>query len=290
MSVVIENDILRVNINEHGAQITSLYNKKNDIEYIWTADEKYWLWHAPILFPIEGKLKDGICKIDGKAYHISQHGFARDNDFKVIEYNNDDVTLCLTENVETLKVFPFKFKLLVTYKLETNSLKTIYKVINTDIKNIYFTIGSHPGFNIPLTKNGKFDDYEVDFSSKYETLSLDSDGFVDENNPIKHDNTPLHISRSDFKNDALIYRFKDKMVKIGLHNSDASHGIQLSSNNAKFWGIWSTYPKDSHFICIEPWWGITDTIDTDQNFKHKFANNKLAPSEKYIASYSMKAY
>lgn len=49
--------------------------------------------------------------------------------------------------------------------------------------------------------------------------------------------------------------------------------------NAPFVGLWSQYPKTGNYICIEPWWGIADTLDSDGKLEHKRGMNHLAPSE-----------
>lgn len=290
MPVVIQDDRVRANINERGAQITSLYNKDTNIEYIWPADEKYWLWHAPILFPIEGKLKDGTCYIDGKDYHIGQHGFARDEDFDVIDQQVNKVTLVLNYSNESLKMFPYKFKLIVTYEIIDGILKTHYEVENVDDKDMYFTVGSHPGFNLPLTNDTEYDDYYVNLSLDYKSIPLDQNGFVDVKNEVSKDEKNIDLTRNLFKNDALVFDFNDQNVVIKILNHKNDHGVEVSSDNAKYWGLWSCYPKEGKFVCVEPWWGITDTVSADQDFTHKFGNNLIHPSEKFDASYNIKAF
>ena len=78
MLKTLENDILRLTVDTHGAEIHSLVAKDTGIEYIWQADPNYWQRHAPILFPIVGKLKNGQYEYDGTVYRMPGHGFARD--------------------------------------------------------------------------------------------------------------------------------------------------------------------------------------------------------------------
>ena len=68
--IVLENEELYVEINSFGAELSRIKNKKNDKEYLWNADEKYWKRHSPVLFPFVGSLKDKKYKYDGKEYFI----------------------------------------------------------------------------------------------------------------------------------------------------------------------------------------------------------------------------
>ena len=47
----LENDQLRVQINDLGAELTEIYDKTNDRQVLWNADPSYWNRHAPVLFP-----------------------------------------------------------------------------------------------------------------------------------------------------------------------------------------------------------------------------------------------
>lgn len=52
---VLENDKFKVEIDELGAQLTHLYNKKENFDYIWNG--KLWPKHAPVLFPAIGLME-----------------------------------------------------------------------------------------------------------------------------------------------------------------------------------------------------------------------------------------
>ena len=55
MKRIIENDFLKVTIDDHGAELVSIYDKEKDREVIWQGDPKFWGRHAPVLFPNVGK-------------------------------------------------------------------------------------------------------------------------------------------------------------------------------------------------------------------------------------------
>ena len=74
------NNILSVEVAEHGAELISL--KKDDREYMWSGDPAFWNRHAPILFPAVGKPFENTIRVDSKTYPMKQHGFARDSEYE----------------------------------------------------------------------------------------------------------------------------------------------------------------------------------------------------------------
>lgn len=103
MNTILENETMKITISEKGAEITSLIRKKDNAEYIWQADSKYWGRHAPLLFPIVGRVKNNKYRIGKKEYTLSQHGFVRDMNFDQIEKNSNSVLFKLSWNQGTLK-------------------------------------------------------------------------------------------------------------------------------------------------------------------------------------------
>ena len=58
MTVTLRNALLTVEIDDLGAQLCSVQNAQGT-EYIWQADPAIWGRHAPLLFPVIGRLRDG---------------------------------------------------------------------------------------------------------------------------------------------------------------------------------------------------------------------------------------
>ncbi len=107
MTVIIENDILKATIEAKGAELSSVFHKEHQLEYMWSGDAAYWGKKSPVLFPIVGTLKDDSYIFNGKKYTLSRHGFARDYTFEVENHTEDKVSFLLTSNAETLKNYPF---------------------------------------------------------------------------------------------------------------------------------------------------------------------------------------
>ena len=287
MSIVsLENNYLSVQINTHGAEIVSIKQKKDDYEFIWQGNKESWDRHAPVLFPIVGRLNNDHYSVDGKEYTMNQHGFARDADFDIEDQTSVSVTLELSSSKVKTDNYPFKFELYITYILSNQKLLVNYRVFNPDDKEMYFSIGGHPGFNL----DGNYEDYEVEMISvgKKKQYHLNDKGQVDVDDfkPIEDRDIKFNVNHELFKNDALIYELSNPM-RVTVDNAQTDYKIVLESDNNEFVGIWSSYPHTDSFICIEPWWGIADTNENDGDLKDKYGIHKLDRNQDFDASYSM---
>jgi len=285
---ILENSSLLIEVNEHGAELDKLFSKKHNLDFLWSGDSNYWGRKSPILFPIVGRLKDNETIIEDKIYNMNQHGFARDCTFKLIKENKNSITYSLIANEETRKRFPYNFELLITYELHDNSIKVIWNVKNIDSKIMYFSIGAHPAFNVPFKKDETLEDYYLAFRTKKDVEKYVFEiPYIKEKNKVK---TPenIFIKPELFKNDALVYNGVDE-VTLKSKNNDMS--LKVSLKDFPFVGIWSPFYKETKtmapFVCIEPWYGIADLLDSTNVFKHKLGVNKIEVGEEFNASYEI---
>lgn len=290
MTVQIENEFLIATIAEDGAELVSLKSKKTNIEYIWQGDPAYWARHAPVLFPVVGRLKNDQYTYENQTYSMSQHGFARDGLFQVIEHGPELVSLSLKSSKETKKIYPFDFELILSYALEEDNLVVRYQVENTGQSEMYFSIGGHPAFNVPLEKGLNFDDYYLSFLPKKSRTQIPLTGpFADfEHKTLCQTNTSLDIRRELFKEDAIIFETKGENT-ITIETDESPHHISLSYTDMPYVGIWSPYTKEAPFVCIEPWCGIADEVNTTGNIVDKKGINKLAAADIFKTHYTLTA-
>ena len=164
----IENDQLRVTISDHGAELSGIFDKKNNREVLWNADPTYWKRHAPVLFPNVGRLYNDTSLIGGKTYTSGQHGFARDMEFICTEETGTSVTHLLEATDTTKRAWPYDFQLYITHTLNGRDLTVSWKVINKDSETMYFTIGAHPAFNVPVLSDTVQSQYHLTFSGQKE--------------------------------------------------------------------------------------------------------------------------
>lgn len=289
MLYTIENDFLAISSSTHGGELHSIKSKNSNIEFLWNGNPEYWKYHAPILFPIVGKVKNGQYKVDGQTYELPQHGLARVRDFNIINHENNKVTYELKYSEDTLKVYPFKFSLYISYELIDNSLKVSYKVVNLDDKTIYFSIGAHPGFMCPLNDDETLDDYYFEFN-KCETadlMTLDmSVGLISHNTiPYLKNENIIPLNKELFKNDALIFKNLDSNI-ISIKSKNHNKVLSMDFTGFPYIGLWAM-PTGCPFVCIEPWFGHADFTDFNGELKDKAGIQSLEVGAEFNCSYSI---
>lgn len=280
-----ENRWIKVNTKAEGAELTSIILKEDNTEYLWQGDPKIWGRHAPILFPIVGRLIENRCTIDGKEYHMSQHGFARDMKFEVLNESENNILYQVRSNAATIKNYPFLFQLRIEYTLEEKSIIVKYSVKNIDDKRMYFSIGAHPGFNCPLLKEESLDDYVLEFQ-KEETLDkmcLKNGLILEESQAFLHNEKQIPITKELFDNDAIIVE-NTSSKNITLKSNKSNKSVCVSFEGFPYLGIWSK-PNGAPFVCIEPWFGIADYKDKIVDFKEKQGILSIEPKEEFHCSY-----
>lgn len=255
MLYTIKNDLLVATINDVGAELISLKYKNVDI--LNDSMNSTWNKVSPILFPVVSKLKDESYLYNDNIYHINKHGFARNLVFEILTKHDNNITLKLSSNENTLKQYPFNFELYISYLLDNDSLKVDIKIKNTDDKPIYYMIGGHPGFKVPFYENENYEDYYLAFENN-ETCNnrLVIDGSIsNEYVNLLNDENVINLKHNLFKDDALILNnLSSKYVDIKSHKHNEY--IRFYYQDFETLAIWATIDEKTKFVCLEPWSGI----------------------------------
>jgi galactose mutarotase-like enzyme len=294
MKYTIKNKYLQVEVDSFGAELKSLKNLLNDTEYLWQGDAKYWNRSSPVLFPIVGKLLDDEYFYKNKSYKISQHGFARDKEFVLVEQSENLLKFLLESNFDSLKVYPFSFKLFISYQIKDSDIKISYEVLNKSDDKMLFSIGAHPAFNWPLgdkSLNESKDDYYFEFETLCEDTKLSAfpllqNGISNEKVDIKLDSKRLNIYEDTFKDDALIFK-NENINSVKLKNYKNDKFIEVCFDGFSYLGLWSK-PSGAPFVCIEPWHGIADFTNHNKNIVEKEGINILEKDEVFSSFYVIK--
>lgn len=288
MQVILENEELRIEINRFGAELTRIYGKKNDTEYLWNADPKYWKRSSPVLFPFVGSLKNKEYRFEGKTYPMGQHGFARDMEFVIDFRSESEAWFSLTSNEETLEKYPFEFVLRVGYQLQEKELKVLWQVENPAQKEMYFSIGGHPAFMCPLKQEGKQSDYYLKFDSA-KPLSyglVNEQGLMMEAEEIlQTENGVVKITDNMFDRDALVIE-RRQATAISLCTPDQKEYLTVRFD-APLFGVWSPAGKGAPFICIEPWYGRCDRASFNGSLEEREYGNTLKAKEIFKTEYTI---
>ena len=285
MNVKLQSSSLIIQINNIGAEICSVKNNSG-LEFIWQADKDVWARHAPVLFPIVGKLKEDKYIFENKEYRLPQHGFARDQEFKPIFQSDSECTFQLNSNSQTKSVFPFDFIFEINYQLKDASITTHYKIINCTDGLMPFSVGAHPGFNCPLLATEKFEDYYLSFESNNFSLTALNNGLrTRQKQKLVLADNKLTLHAHLFDNDALVFE-NSQINKISLCSSVSNHKITMECKNWPYFGIWGK-KENQKFVCLEPWHGVADSENTKQMIENKEGILHLNSNQEFRCSFSM---
>lgn len=260
MSVyTIRNRHMQVSVSEHGAELQSITGA-DGTEYLWQGDSRYWSDRAPNLFPYIARLTDGQYYLDGKLYSMDIHGFALYSDFTVIRQSSGSVTLELRDDESIYARYPRHCAFRITYTLNGNTLKVGYEVENLDSRTMYFAVGGHPGFNVPLDRAKSFEDYRVRFpeASSPVRIGFTKQCFLSgEDSPFPLDaGGCLALHHNLFDDDAIVLTGTGHSVVL---ESDSGHSLRVDFPEMDFLGIWHQPKTDAPYVCLEPWLALPST-------------------------------
>lgn len=254
MKYTIRNDRIELSVDTHAAEMHSLKRIGSDYEYLWQGLKEYWTGRNPVLFPQVSSTKDKTNTIYGKTYPMGNHGFARNSEFAFAEETEESLTFLLEDSEETLKQYPFRFGLYVTYKLVEDSVEISYRIVNRNEGTMPFGFGLHPAFNCAegykdtfVVLDGKDRlDINEDLFRKYPTYTYD---------PNSYESATLHTN---------------------------GHGLKVDFKGYDILAIWSPFAP---FVCIEPW--LTPNPEEGVDFEKRRGMVMLEKGEEFNISYSI---
>lgn len=262
MTTTIKNENLSAEIKHFGAELISLKTNLNK-EYIWEGNPEFWGKHSPILFPIVGTLKNDSFHHNEMEYHLSRHGFARDMEFELIVATDTSAIFSIQSSEATLKVYPFEFELQIIYTLDENNLSIAYHVNNKGKSTMPFAIGAHPAFALP----NQFENYAIAFEKeeKLEYYLLEDDLISNKTKQLEVHNKQIPLTYELFKKDALIFKTlqSDSLTIL----EDENPILRVHFEDFPSLGIWTK--MNAPFLCIEPWFGYSDTNENSGNLFEK---------------------
>ena len=290
MEYRLKNSLLEIRIESLGAELVGIKNLETEEEYIWQKNPEYWAKSSPVLFPFVGALKGNRYFYEGKEYEfILKHGFARDYEFQVNDQIGNYLEFIFSSNDETKKIYPFDFKLYIRYVLDGKKIKIEYKVENIGEKEMYFSLGAHPAFNIPVGNGIDFSDYYLEFE-KEETGEVKTFNgvLISSQNKIKaFEGKIINLDINTFENDALIIEKPNSNI-VYLKNRKNNKGIKFEYKGFKYIAFWNK--PGAEYVCLEPWNGISDFDNASGDLKEKAGIEKIEMNEVYNKTLSIEIF
>lgn len=280
----IENENLKIRINSLGAELWSIVDKKDGTEYLWQGDSDLWEGRAPTLFPHCGRLKDKRYTYENKTYNSEIHGFARRFEHRLAVKSETSIVFVFESNDETLRIYPWHFILKTSFKLEDRRIIHTCEVYNPNDKEMYFSIGYHPGFNCPFDSKHSVEEYILKFERKEtptEILCSDNGLLTGEERIYFENEDTIALHDKLFASSIVLTDLKSDYVS--LVEKSTGRSLKVGIKDFPYVVFWST-PDVVKFVCIEPWYGLPDAEDTDGQFIKKRGIQKLAPHESFRCS------
>ena len=288
MICTIQNQCLTVQVEDLGAQLASIRTPDGE-EYLWQGNPDIWARRAPILFPFIGRLREGSYDLDGTAYAISTHGFARDMAFTVTEQGPDRVSLRLTDTPETRAVYPFAFGLTVTYALEGNRLVKSHRVENRSDRDMLYELGAHDGFRVP----GPMKEWSVRLPGLEAVRLYGMDGqlmVTPPGEPVPLTEGALPLTPASFGLDTLILD-SPPGARAVLTDPLGRPRVAVTFLDFPYLGLWTAdKPFDTGYVCIEPWSSLPDATFVGRELGDKAGVRRLAPGESETLSYTTEIF
>lgn len=268
-------------IDPFGAELTSLRDAAGR-ELMTDADPAFWTGHAPVLFPIVGRLNGDMLRVDGTDYAMKQHGFARRMAFAVTGHDADRATFRLTDNPDTRAAYPFPFVLEIGFAIDGATLTMDVRIANPGAAALPASFGWHPAFAWPLPFGQAKEAHRVTFAADEPgPLVLLADGLATpEPRPSPLDGRVLHLTDALFERDALIWNpVRSQAVCYGAPEGPV---LDIAFPGTPQLGIWTR--PGARFLCIEPWHGLADPQGFGGEFRDKPGVFEIAPGADWHCS------
>lgn len=287
----LENTKLAILVDSFGAELKSLRSISGDLEYMWNGDPAYWNRTSPVLFPLVGRLNNDCFRYEGKVYPMRKHGFAMDQEFELLCQTEKELRFLLRSSEETRAEYPFDFTFEQGYRFDEaaeNKLIVSWRVRNCGSRDMYFSIGGHPGFRCPVDGRGQQTDQKLLFDTKDKIVS----GIVGKGSMLTKRTKEfalrdgmLDITEGLFDEDALILQ-QNQVHQVSLCDAGGNPYVTVGFD-APVVAIWAPAGKSAPFICIEPWYGRCDRENFTGELSQREYGNTLAPSGEFYAEYSI---
>lgn len=284
MTLTIQNERLYVEAETQGAQLCRIRGS-DGTEYLWQGDPAVWEDRAPVLFPYVGRLTQGRYLYDGKSYPMTIHGFASASEFQAEQVSSTEMRFHLFSSPETRQQYPFDFHFTVSFCLEENTLIQTYTVTNTGMHTQYFGLGSHPGFNVPLTPGLSFEDYSLIFDRDAQPvrLAFSPDCFLaDGDAPFCIENNTIPLRHALFDQDAIVLRQPGSSIR--LCSPLDHHSVTVDYQGTPYLSLWHMPFTQAGYVCIEPWFSLPSRKSIVEDLTTQPSLLSLQPGSTHVST------
>lgn len=267
-TIRIATDALSAEFSPLGAEMRALRDEAGR-DLLSDGPPEYWTGRAPFLFPIVGAVNHDTIHLDGRAYPMAKHGFARKSLFALIDHQADAATFRLAASGATRAVYPFEFQLDIRFRIEGDALLTQVEIANLGDVPLPASFGFHPAFRWPLPWGGDRADHRLLFdqpeAAPIRRIDPASGLLLAEARPTPVEGDRLVVRDDLFVDDAVIFdQLQSRQVRFGV---PGNRMIQVEFPALPLLGVWTK--PGAPFLCIEPWQGLADPVGFTGDFHAK---------------------
>lgn len=288
MNYTIGNEKLTVVVSDRGAELQSI-KSADGTEYLWQADPEVWDGKAPNIFPYVARLTEGTYTLNGTAYQMQIHGLVDYMTLDVEKQSQTSITFRLDGTEEVKKSYPFDFSYRITYTVDENVLLTTVTVDNHGDERMYFAVGGHPGINVPLDKELKFEDYYLEFDQPTHPTRV---GFTERCFLSGKDelfeleaNKRLALTHSLFDQDAIVLKHAARSVAI--RSEKGTKCVIAKYPDFPYIGFWHMPHTEAQYVCIEPWSSLPSRDGIVEEFSQQSDLIHLAGKETFEITWTL---
>ncbi|MCI7380581.1 MAG: hypothetical protein SPI21_02115 [Hungatella hathewayi] len=274
-----ENDFLKVEVNDQGAELWNIFDKKDGGRPRLWQGEKVWNERSPLLFPYIGCLRDGKFIEDGITYEGAPHGFAKTVVHQLKEQADDHLVFVIRADENTLKQYPWSFEMETEYRISDNRVTWTARITNTGESKMPFSIGIHTGYMCPFDSKYTASDYVLRFEKKENAVHLRHNGngnLTGEEVPFLNGEDVLTLDHEQFPNSFMLGNVASDYIQIEELPTGRYSRVYL--NGAPVVAFWAQ-PGSADYVCIQPWYGAPDSAESDYSLFSKRAAQKAEPGE-----------
>ena len=286
---ILANSHIKITVEQVGAQLTGLYSKATDTQYLWQPGYETWPHSSMLLFPNPGRIAQGRTIIGGKVYPANMHGFANDLPFELVEQDREKLVLQLQDNETTKKYSPYSFCLQVEFLLRGDTLVQNFRVINQGDRPMYYCLGAHPGFYCPLVLGEQAADYSLRFDvpqTIYKQELEENTRLLTGNQSVYLDDSreiPLH---DHFFDDGPMLFDGLRAKTVTLQSKKSGRFVEMGIEGFPQMCLWGV-PTRMSLIAIEPWIGTSDRADTNHIWEEKPGIQKIETEQTHTLTFRM---
>lgn len=286
MEISVQSGRLTARISSQGGELLSLRDEAGR-EFLWQGDKRWWGRHAPNLFPYVGRCTNGQYTLDGQVYSLDIHGFVRNAELTGRRLSDSACAFTLTDSPETLARFPFPFLYEAAFTARENTLTVTYTVENRGERTMYFGLGAHPGFQVPMAEGERFEDYALTFSAPCapRRVLFSPDGYrtgETADYPLREGRS-IPLTHAVFDDEAIVLSGTSGAVRLG----SAARGVTVDYREFPLVGFWHPPHTEAPFVCIEPWRTLPARQGVVEDFARQEGLVALPGGETWRISYSV---